>query len=46
VAEELKRRKWDANTPAQRRKGDPVKLVIARRLRDETTVTLTGPRFL
>ena len=41
VAEELKRRKWDARTLAQRRKGDVGKLAIARRLREETTVTLS-----
>ena len=40
VAAELKRRKWDAKTLAQRRKGDPAKLAIARRLREETTMTL------
>jgi REP element-mobilizing transposase RayT len=41
VAEELKRRKWDASTLAQRRKGDAGKLAIARRLRVETTMTLS-----
>lgn len=40
AAGELKRRKWDATTLAQRRKGDPAKLAIARRLREETTMTL------
>ena len=40
VAEELKRRKWDGSTLAERRKGDPAKLAIARRLRQETTMTL------
>ncbi|MBU6400234.1 MAG: transposase [Verrucomicrobia bacterium] len=41
VAEELKRRQWDAHTLDQRRKGDAGKLAIARRLREETTVTLS-----
>jgi len=40
VAEELKRRKWDTSTLAERRKGDPVKVAMARRLREETTMTL------
>jgi hypothetical protein len=40
VAEELKRRKWDAGTLVARRKGDPAKVAIARRLRAETTMTL------
>jgi len=40
MAEELRRRKWAASTLAERRKGDPVKLAIARRLRAETTMTL------
>ena len=40
VAAELKWCKWDAKTLAQRRKGDPAKLAIARRLREETTMTL------
>ena len=40
VAEELKRRKWDATVLGARRKGDPGKLAIARRLREETTMTL------
>ena len=40
VAEELQRRKWDANTLARRRKGDPAKIALAQRLREETTMTL------
>jgi hypothetical protein len=39
VAEEMKRRKWDASTLEQRRKGDPGKIAIARRFREETTTT-------
>ncbi len=38
--EEMKRRKWGAETLNDRRKGDPEKVAIARRLRAETTVTL------
>ena len=38
VAEELKRRKWDATVLGARRKGDPGKLAIARGLREETTM--------
>ena len=40
VREELKRRRWDERVLAQRRKGDVGKVVIAERLRRETTVTL------
>jgi hypothetical protein len=40
VAEELKRRGWDKSTLMTRRKGDPDKTAIARRLRGETTMTL------
>jgi REP element-mobilizing transposase RayT len=40
VGEELKRRQWDAGSLAQRRKGDAGKLAIARRLRQETTMTM------
>jgi putative transposase len=40
AAKELKRRKWTARDLVTRRKGDPVKVAIARRLREETTVTL------
>ena len=37
---ELKRRQWTATTLEARRKGDPGKLAIARRLREDTTMTL------
>jgi len=40
VKEELTRRKWDEKTLVARRKGDTGKVVIAQRLRRETTVTL------
>ncbi len=40
VTEELKRRQWAATELAARLKGDPGKLAIARRLREETTMTL------
>ena len=40
VAEERRRRKWDERALNQRRKGDAGKLAIARRLREETTMTL------
>jgi len=40
MADELKRRRWTALDLAQRRKGDAQKLRIARRLRQETTMTL------
>jgi len=33
-------RKWTERTLGERRKGDPEKIVIARRLREETTMTL------
>jgi hypothetical protein len=38
--EELQRRGWDQSELQRRRKGDPEKLAIARRLRTETTMTL------
>ncbi len=41
VTEELKRRQWDTKVLAARRKGDPEKVVIAERLREVTTMTLT-----
>jgi len=41
VAEELKRLKWGVKTLEERRKGDETKLRIARRLRQETTMTLS-----
>ena len=40
VAEELKRLKWTTNALEAHRKGDERKLRIARRLREETTMTL------
>ena len=40
VLDELRRRKWDRAELARRRKGDPVKVKVARRLRGETTMTL------
>ncbi len=40
VAKELKRRRWAAAELAQRSKGDAEKLKLARRLRQETTMTL------
>ncbi|HWY76013.1 MAG TPA: transposase [Verrucomicrobiae bacterium] len=40
VSQELKRRGWDSGELARRRKGDPEKVKIARRLREETTMTL------
>ena len=41
LLEELRKRRWTAAELAQRRKGDAQKLKIARRLRQETTMTLT-----
>jgi putative transposase len=41
VMEELQQRRWSAAELAQRRKGDPQKLKLAQRLRQETTMTLT-----
>jgi REP element-mobilizing transposase RayT len=40
VAEELRRAVWTEAELAQRKKGDSGKLIIARRLRQETTMTL------
>src|SRR5205814_1518462 len=40
VQGELRRRKWRDEDLARRRKGDPAKLQIAWRLRQETTMTL------
>jgi REP element-mobilizing transposase RayT len=40
VTEELRRRGWKPGTLATLRKGDPEKVRIARRLRQETTMTL------
>ena len=40
VLEELKRRKWGKSELTRRRKGDLEKVKIARRLRQETTMTL------
>ena len=40
VVEELKSRRWDASELSKRRKGDEGKLAMARRLREETTMTM------
>ena len=40
LAEELKRRKWDGKELQERRKGDKEKVKMAKRLRNETTMTL------
>lgn len=40
VGQELKRLRWTEADLAARRKGDPLKLAIAARLRNETTLTL------
>jgi REP element-mobilizing transposase RayT len=40
IAEELKRLGWRKNELSRRRKGDPAKLVIAARLRRETTLSI------
>ena len=40
VREELGKLDWKETNLAQRRKGDPGKVCIARRLRQETTLTL------
>jgi putative transposase len=40
IAEELKRRRWKAADLAKRAKGDPAKVKIAGRLREETMVTV------
>ena len=40
ISEELRRAVWTESELVKRRKGDPVKLEIARRLQSETTVTL------
>jgi len=40
LAEELTRRRWTVAELGQRRKGDAQKLKLARRLRQETTMTL------
>ena len=40
VLEELKKLCWDDQELPQRRKGDPAKVRIALRLRQETTMTL------
>jgi hypothetical protein len=41
VALELKRLGWGPEELARRRKGDPKKVRVARRLREETAMTLT-----
>jgi hypothetical protein len=40
IQTELKRQRWQAGDLARRRKGDPVKVKLAARLRRETTVTI------
>jgi hypothetical protein len=40
VVEELRRRGWEEEALAARRKGDAEKVSVAKRLRRETTVTL------
>ncbi|MFN0125682.1 MAG: transposase [Verrucomicrobiales bacterium] len=40
IAEELKRRRWQGDELKKRRKGDPVKVALAARLRAETTMTV------
>ena len=40
VAEELRHRKWKESDLAAKRKGEPGKVEVARRLRAETTMTL------
>jgi hypothetical protein len=40
VRQELRRRRWTEAELERRRKGDPEKVVIARRLRQESTMTL------
>ena len=40
LAEEMRQRSWDPSQLELRRKGDPEKVQIARRLRAETTMTL------
>jgi hypothetical protein len=40
LVEELTQRGWAFEEPMRRRKGDPQKVQIARRLRAETTMTL------
>ena len=40
VEEELRKRKWEEKTLVARRKGDAGKVVVAERLRRETTMTL------
>lgn len=40
VLEELKRRKWDGKALGERRKGEPGRIAIARRLREETTMAM------
>ena len=40
IAEELSKSRWQAGELESRRKSDPVKVAIARRLRRETTMSL------
>jgi hypothetical protein len=41
VVEELKRRRWDREALSARRKGDKEKVRMAKRLRGQTTMTLS-----
>jgi REP element-mobilizing transposase RayT len=44
IREELKQRRWKENDLAKRAKGDPVKVRLAGRLREETMATVNGLR--
>ena len=40
IRDEMKRLGWDKGELGRRRKGNPAKVALARRLRDDTAVTL------